>query len=242
MNKKLLIIVAGLLIVGVLAVSASVSYAQGPGGGKGRGEPGGPNATMTPGAGCCMDAGTGQANAYRYGRDASVGRGGGRWGNSANAGNQGDAGRGNSGAGLFTHLPPAVEGVVPAEVVKAMQAGWLDEYNALATYDALIAKFGAIRPFVNIRDAEAQHMAAWEFLFKRYNLALPAKPQVEAPTFATVAEACKAAATLESANLALYDDMLKSVSQYPDVTMVITALKNASQFRHLPALQRCAGQ
>ena len=35
-----------------------------------------------------------------------------------------------------------------------------DEYHAWATYDQVIADFGEVRPFSNIREAEARHINA----------------------------------------------------------------------------------
>lgn len=131
---------------------------------------------------------------------------------------------------------------LPAEVVKAMQAGILDEYHAYNVYQAVIDQFGKVRPFTNIQAAEAQHIAAWKTIFERYGVALPTVPTLTPkPTFATLANACQAAVQAETANVKLYDDMLATLKAYPDMTWVVTALKNASLQRHLPAFQRCAG-
>lgn len=140
-------------------------------------------------------------------------------------------------------LPPAVEGEVPSAVVEAMEAGIADEYHAAAVYEAVIDQFGAVRPFTNILRAEEQHAAAWAFLFERYELAAPAAPAtVEVPDFATLSDACTAAAAAEEANMALYDKMLAAVEGYPDITQVVTALRDASAQNHLPAFERCAGK
>jgi hypothetical protein len=139
------------------------------------------------------------------------------------------------------NLPARVEGEVPAVVADAMAAGLQDERNAYAIYEAVLEQFGNVRPFTNIQRAEAQHIAAWEFLFDRYELPLPAaEPLAEAPSFATVAEACQAAADAEIANFDLYDNMLATFEDYPDMVQVVTALRDASEFNHLPAFERCA--
>lgn len=146
------------------------------------------------------------------------------------------------GAGYFAGLPPAVEGELPDEVIAAMNAGIMDEYNAYAIYTAIIDQFGEVAPFVNIREAEAQHIAAWEFLFERYGIELPERPEaVEVPQFTSVAEACQFAADTEIANFGLYDDMLITFEGYPDITQVVTNLRDASQYHHLLAFERCAG-
>jgi len=71
-----------------------------------------------------------------------------------------------------------------------------------------------------------------------YSAVVPATP---ATTFGTLAEACAFAAQAEIANFALYDNWLSTVSDYPDLVQIFTNLRNASEFNHLPAFQRCAG-
>ena len=62
-----------------------------------------------------------------------------------------------------------------------MQDGLADEQHAYAVYAAVIEQFGAVRPFTNIQKAEAQHMAAWEFLFDRYGIPTPQPPSLTCP-------------------------------------------------------------
>ncbi|GIK64809.1 MAG: hypothetical protein BroJett018_26030 [Chloroflexota bacterium] len=165
-------------------------------------------------------------------------------GNGAGMGGQyGYGGSGvQNGMGMIgTNLPPAVPGEVPQEVIDTMTAGMMDEYNAYAVYQAVIDQFGAVRPFVNIQRAESQHIAAWEFIFERYGIALPEVPALDpVPQFATLAEACQLAADAEVANFDLYDTMLVTLADYPDMVQVVTALRNASELGHLPAFERCA--
>jgi hypothetical protein len=144
----------------------------------------------------------------------------------------------NAGAGL----PPAVEGGLTTAASAALVAGIQDEYHAYATYQAVIDQFGPVQPFVRIQAAEAQHIAALENLFDRYGLPVPEPSAFEAvPTFGSLAEACAAGATAEVANFDLYDQWLDQVQAYPDLVKVFTALRDASQFNHLPAFERCAG-
>ncbi len=221
-------LVLGLLIVGTAAVSAQ----QG-GNGNGRGggvSPDAPNGTTSP-ADCTSDP---QSNAYNNGGVGIVVQQNG-------AGNQnGQASRGAS-AGLYTNLPPAVEGEVPEEVVALMGDGWLDEVHALAVYQAILEQFGDVAPFSNILEAEAQHQAAWEFLFDRYGLTVPEVPAFDIPEFASLQDACAAAAAAEIANFELYDEMLEAFADYPDIYQIVLALRNASEFNHLPAFENCAG-
>jgi hypothetical protein len=138
----------------------------------------------------------------------------------------------------FAAEPPTL----PDEVVKAITAGLIDEYHAYNTYQAIIDEFGRVWPFVNIQKAEAQHISALKAIFTQYGLAIPEQPNVEPLTFTSVAEACKAGAAAEIANYALYDGMLAAVKDYPDILRVMTTLRNASEYNHLPAFERCAAR
>ena len=145
--------------------------------------------------------------------------------------------------GDFSCLPAAVDGALSDDQVEAMTAGWLDEVNAQAVYAGIIEQFGALRPFANIQAAEAQHMEAWAFLFDRYGLALPdATPTVDVPEFATVTDACQFALDAEVGNAALYDGLLATFTDYPDITQVVTSLQGASEQNHTAALENCVGR
>jgi hypothetical protein len=107
-------------------------------------------------------------------------------------------------------------------------------------YDQVIADFGAIRPFVHIRDAEARHIGALAGLFARHGLPLPDNPwpgKVE--RYASVQAACEAGVAAEIANGAMYERLL-AVTRQPHVATVLRRLQEASQQRHLPAFRRCA--
>ncbi|MAS36515.1 MAG: hypothetical protein CL610_21100 [Anaerolineaceae bacterium] len=220
MNKRLIT----LTLLAALLLTAGIAAAQGNGNGNGNGA-GGPNA----------EAGSPRGNGYRYGLgtvdivEADTGQ---PWNR------QQQASRGQM--GIYATLPPAVEGPLPETVVAAMTDGINDERMALVVYDAIIEQFGEIRPFVNIREAEARHLASWEFMFARYGLELPAEPTVDIPAFTSVAEACQIAVDAEITNAGLYDNMIVTFADYPDLLQVATALRNASEYSHLPALQNCA--
>lgn len=180
-----------------------------------------------------------QLNAYNNGGLGFVNpQTGAQW-NGQQRGQMG-SGIGVNGTGLYLSMPPAYEGELPQDVIELMVDGWLDEQHAYAVYGDVIAKFGEQAPMVNIQQAEAQHIAAWEFLFDRYDIEIPTTPEFETTEFATLAEACQSAADAEIANFDLYDTMLETFEEYPDIYQVALALRNASEFNHLPAFEACA--
>lgn len=114
-----------------------------------------------------------------------------------------------------------------------------DEHRAWATYDQVIADFGDIRPFVNVREAEARHIEALSTLFRAYGLPVPENPWLGSVTrFASVRDACEAGIAAEVANAALYERLL-AATRRPDILTVFQRLEEASQQRHLPAFRRC---
>lgn len=236
MNRKrtrtfVFALVAVLMAALWIGASADTSAAQGPGGRGWNGAAQDPDTTWQPRQGYRAQNQT-QDPAANLGAETLQ--------------NQFGRGRGAVGAQQnFANLGlqlPAVPGEVPAEVVEALNAGWLDEYHAYQTYESIMLQFGRVAPFVNIQRAEAQHMAALEAMFARYDLDLPAPTATAAPSeFATLADACAAAVDAETANAALYDQWLAAVQNYPDLTQVFTALRDASLNQHLPAFERCAG-
>ena len=219
MNKKMLI---GLVLVSALLIGANVVAAQSNGNGNGNGGANPGNCAMHP-------------NCNAYSGNAQNGA----MGNGQQRGNRG-RGAGQFGAGFYGLLPPASVGELPQTVIDLMIDGWLDEQNAYAAYSVMIDQFGAMAPFVNLQRAEAQHIAAWEFLFDRYGLTAPELPEVTVPEFATVTEACQLGVDAEIGNFGLYDTMLAIFADYPDIYQVTQNLRDASEFNHLPALERCA--
>jgi len=124
--------------------------------------------------------------------------------------------------------------------VEALHDALDDEYRAWATYDRVIRDFGDVRPFVNIRDAEARHIEALRSLFRFYGLEVPPNtwPERVAP-FADVQQACDAGVEAEIENARLYVRLLQATER-PDILAVFVRLRDASQTRHLPAFRRCA--
>lgn len=123
--------------------------------------------------------------------------------------------------------------------IRALNEALDDEYRAWATYDQVIADFGEVPPFNNIRQAEARHIDALCALFARYGLPVPANPwpgRVE--RYANLQAACEAGVAAEIANGAMYDRLLQATAR-PDILAVLNNLQEASQQRHLQAFQRC---
>lgn len=123
--------------------------------------------------------------------------------------------------------------------IQALREALDDEYRTVATYDRVIADFGPVRPFANIREAEARHIAALSALFARYGLALPRNPWPgRVGRYASVRVACQAGVAAEIENARLYERLLAAAG-HADIRAVFRRLQQASQLRHLPAFRRC---
>ncbi|MCB2061420.1 MAG: DUF2202 domain-containing protein, partial [Novosphingobium sp.] len=108
-----------------------------------------------------------------------------------------------------------------------------------ATYAAVIAKFGPVRPFINIIEAEQRHSRAIERQLARLGIPIPEdrwKDRVEPP--ATLAAACESAVEAEIENIALYDRLMPQIAD-DAVRRVFGNLQAASRDNHLPAFRRC---
>ncbi len=117
-----------------------------------------------------------------------------------------------------------------------------DEYKAHATYEQVIRDLGPVRPFVNIVDAEARHIAALVSLFDRYGLPVPENTWPGRITrYSDRQAACTAGAQAEIENAALYDRLFASTER-PEILSVFKSLRSASQDRHVPAFQRCVSR
>jgi hypothetical protein len=126
-----------------------------------------------------------------------------------------------------------------ASELQALRDALDDEYRAWAIYDQVIHDFGPERPFINIREAEARHIAALRALFERYGVEVPPNPWPgHVPRYGSSREACQAGIEAEIANSALFDRLMQSTAR-PDLLTVFHRLQRASQERHLPAFRRC---
>ena len=181
---------------------------------------------------------TPQLNAFRHGGMGFVNPDtGSQW----NGESRGQMGRGSGimGTGMYVGIPPKSDQLLPQDLVDLMLSGWLDEQQAYAVYESVLNTLGEINPFANIQQAELQHIAAWEFLFDRYDIDIPQIPGFDIPAFNTRSDACAFGAEAEIVNFSLYDTMIESFAEYPDIAFVVLSLRNASEFNHLPAFENC---
>ena len=115
-----------------------------------------------------------------------------------------------------------------------------DEYQSWSIYDQVIADFGEVRPFINIRDAEARHIEALRTLYMRYGVPIRENIWVgKVERYSSVQAACEASVAAEIANGELYERLFKPELR-ADIVTVLRNLQQASLERHLPAFQRCA--
>lgn len=116
-------------------------------------------------------------------------------------------------------------------LVYAMQ----DEVTAKAEYEALIEKFGSVRPITNILRAELRHIDALTPLLETYGVDIgDFTPITAVPS--SLDEAYQIGVDAEIKNVALYQTYL--ASELPeDVEAVFNRLATASS-HHLEAFQR----
>ncbi|WP_421378840.1 ferritin family protein [Bacillus salacetis] len=112
-----------------------------------------------------------------------------------------------------------------------------DEYLAQTRYNLILQKFGEIRTFSRIKQAELRHIAALQPLFQGYGVPLPPDTStMYASIPETIKDAYAAGVKGEIDNIAMYDKFL--TYQLPeDVQFVFTQLRNAS-LNHLAAFER----
>jgi hypothetical protein len=128
-----------------------------------------------------------------------------------------------------------------AEVRAALDRGIQDEYRSETTYQGVVNDLGQLLPFANVLTAEQRHSATIAEMFARRGLTAPANAWTLAsvPHYSTSTEACRAAATAERANVAMYDELL-GLDLPGDVRQGFTNIRAASLLNHLPAFERCS--
>ena len=122
---------------------------------------------------------------------------------------------------------------------EALKEALDDEYKARATYRAVLAAYGDVRPFVNIVESEERHIGALGRLFERYGIEMPEDPwpaRISAPE--SLEAACAAGVEGEIENRALYERLMVAAIGHPDVEETFRNLQSASQDNHLPAFER----
>ncbi len=138
--------------------------------------------------------------------------------------------------------PPLAASSLDAKTQQVMVESIQDEYHAKAFYNAVIEKFGPVRPFINIVQAEERHAQRWVALFNQYGLPVPEDSfagKIAAP--ATLSEACELAIAAEIANVKMYDGFLEFVTE-PDLRTIFSQLRNVSENQHKVAFERCANR
>lgn len=114
-----------------------------------------------------------------------------------------------------------------------------DEYLAQAEYQAIMAKFGQVRPYTNITRSETSHIASLSTLFQNYNVALPVNDAASRVVLPTSLQASYTAGVqAEIANIAMYKSFL-SQDLPADVKLTFTNLLKASE-NHLKAYEKKA--
>lgn len=134
-------------------------------------------------------------------------------------------------------------GVVPSinnDLSAFLDLAIADEYKARNTYQRVIDAFGNVRPFVNIKRSEEQHIQLLAGLYRTYGFSVPSNDGSGLPAPASLSAACQVGVEAEIANGALYAELLAGTKEYQDVQDVFVRLRDASLNQHLPAFQRCA--
>jgi hypothetical protein len=142
----------------------------------------------------------------------------------------------------FSPLKALSETSLDSQTQQAMIDSINDEYRARAFYQAVIEKFGSVRPFSNIVQSENNHVNLWMNIFAKYGIAVPTDSfagNISVPD--TLKDACKMGVTVEIDNVQMYDKFLNFVTE-PDLKTAFTQLRQISQERHLPAFEHCQTQ
>jgi hypothetical protein len=137
---------------------------------------------------------------------------------------------------------PVAPTVTDAELAALLLAAIQDEYHAEAVYEGVLGDFGEVLPFANVVNAELRHSTAIARLYQNRGWDVPPNEwtPVDVPHFRTIVDACAVGVEGELANIALYDDLLASVTLPLDVVQVFSTNRAASLEHHLPAFERCS--
>ncbi|MEI2828032.1 MAG: hypothetical protein V9F04_17730 [Dermatophilaceae bacterium] len=137
-------------------------------------------------------------------------------------------------------IPAAPTDPVAAAAWEALM-GPDGEYAASASYQAVIAAYGPVEPYVSIQAAEERHIDALTRQLQRLGVTVPANPYVGTiPAPKDLTTAAKNWATGEVANVAMYDKLAAAAKGDAALTRVFGNLRRASQEMHLPAFTAAA--
>ncbi len=131
--------------------------------------------------------------------------------------------------------------VVDQKSRDALLAALDDERRAEAYYGAVLDRFGQVRPFSQIINAERRHEAHVLTLMKNHGVDAPAnrwaneKPEVPS----TLADAARQAVEFERQNVAMYDGFLEFVPA-GDIRDTMAQMRKVSLERHIPAFEAAA--
>ncbi|WP_298585203.1 hypothetical protein [uncultured Kocuria sp.] len=147
---------------------------------------------------------------------------------------------GAAGAVPSVSTPPAPADPLAAAAWEALMSPE-GEYAASAQYQAVIAEFGPVEPYVSIQAAEERHIDALTRQLERRGVTVPPNPYAGTiPAPADLEAAATAWAAWEVDNVALYDRLLDEVGGDQALTRVFSNLRSASQESHLPAFEAAA--
>ena len=143
-------------------------------------------------------------------------------------------------AGVGFPHPGAVGAKLDPVTSTAILDALADEREAEAYYQAVIDRFGEVKPFSNIVAAERRHAESLEKLCRKHDIDIPVASTENVPDVPeTIREACAAAVEAEERNIELYDDLLANLSEH-DVSQTFEYLQAASKDHHLPAFKSCS--
>ena len=149
----------------------------------------------------------------------------------------------DSNAGIQTTLARTTAAPTDPVAAAAWEAlmGPDGEYASAASYAAVIDTFGAVEPYVTIKQAEERHIAALTRQLGARGVAAPANPYLGTiPAPADLRTAAANWATGERANVAMYDRLMTTVVGDPRLTRVFGNLRRASLDVHLPMFTAAA--
>ena len=112
-----------------------------------------------------------------------------------------------------------------------------DEFLARSEYEAVMGKYGQVKPFINIITAEEKHISMLKDLYSKYNYKVPedkSKDHIIIPQ--NLNDSFKAGVNAEIDNIAMYEKFLKQ--ELPsDIKEVFVKLRDGSK-SHLSSFEK----